>query len=49
MDWDSSYMIPLYMKRLNNLYNVSMKQGDFYQAMNAKYKLDRIKESQNDR
>lgn len=48
MDWDTSYMHSLYTRRLERLYNVSRKQGDFYQAINAKYKLDKIKEARNE-
>ena len=43
MGLDTSYMLPLYLKRLEGLYAVAMKTGDYYEAMNTKYKIDKIK------
>lgn len=40
MGWDTSYMHSLYTRRLEDLYNASMRKGKVYQAINAKYKLE---------
>lgn len=42
--WDVSYMVSLYRQRLQNLYNISLKNGKISEAKKAECRLSLIKE-----
>lgn len=43
--WDPTYMKPLYLQRLRNLYDTAISRGDYFTAENTKFKLLKFESS----